>query len=454
MTTRTPEAPARSAGMPDRRPPYVRWTFHLVCVCLVLLLGILAGMVYLGLTGARRFGFSPGDSPVSGELRRDLGGKLLGAGLPGQAVEQYRLYLSETDLPPDRRATLAYTIGKLLMEEGRYEEALSWLFQVEMLDPASEVGPEAGAKIVACLERLGRFAQAQYTLEARSGPPGPVGRGEVKGDLVVARIGNETIPLRELDEAIDALPPWVREPLQDPGRKKAFLEQYVAEELLVRKARKLELDKDPQVRKLADRTFRQLLAQKVLESEIQEKVRLTGPDVERHFEANRDRFGQKPAYKIRVVQAPLDRLPEIRSALDRGGSFPELAREASVHPSAGEGGLIDEWVEEGMDPTGMGNPGALWEALSSLREGEIAGPLAAGDTGILIRVEARRPPREPALEEVRQQVEQDLYRQRVEQATQELIHQALQVSDVRLFPEVLGQSQAPAPEEGTSVPVR
>ena len=73
-------------------------------------------------------------------------------------------------------------------------------------------------------------------------------RDEVKGTEVVARIGQDPITLRELDEAIDTLPAWMRETLQDSARKEAFLQQYVAEELLVRKAKKLEMDKDPQVR--------------------------------------------------------------------------------------------------------------------------------------------------------------------------------------------------------------
>jgi len=411
--------------------------------------GTIAAALFLGLTGAHRAVFSTGNPAVSGELRRDLGGKLLGAGLPGQAVEQYRLYLMQTNLPPERRANMSYTIGKLLMEQGRYEEALSWLFQVEMLDPKSEMGPEAGSKIVACLERLGRYAQAQYNLDARSSLDRQ-DRDEVKGTEVVARIGQDPITLRELDEAIDTLPAWMRETLQDSARKEAFLQQYVAEELLVRKAKKLEMDKDPQVRKMADMAFRQLLAQKVLESEIQEQVHLTGEDVERYFQANRERYGEKEAFKVRMIQVPRERIPEIRASLDKGDSFPDLAREVSIHPSGREqGGRIDEWIEEGMDPTGMGDPGALWEALSSRREGEIVGPLTSGENGFLLQVESRRPPRNPGLEEIRRQVEQDLYRERVETATQELVQQALQVSDVKLFPEVFGKAGKEPPKTGT-----
>ena len=364
MNLKADTEPTRPAGSPARRTPYVRWTFYLLCLCLLLLAGAVGGMIYLGFTGAYRAGSPEGATAISGELRRNLAGKLLGAGLPGQAVEQYRLYLAETDLPPERRAKMAYTIGKLLMEQGRYEEALVWLFQVEMLDPKTGLAPEAGSKIVACLERLGRFAQAQYSLEARSALDRE-DREEIQGHDVVARIGTEPITLRELDEAIDALPAWMQESLADPTRKRAFLEQYVAEELLVRKARKLEMDKDPRVRRMADRAFRQLLVQNVLENEIKEKVKITPDDVELYFQANRGRYGEKEAFRIRMIQVPSDRLGEIRAALKRGEDFTELAGRVSIHaPTRDRGGSIEEWIEEGMDPTGMCDPGRLWEALA------------------------------------------------------------------------------------------
>ncbi len=73
--------------------------------------------------------------------------------------------------------------------------------------------------------------------------------------------------------------------------------------------------------------------------------------------------------------------------------------------------------------------------------------MTSGDSGYLFRVEERRPPSGPDLEEVRKQVEQDLSREKVEKATQELVQQALQVSDVKLFPEALERAGDDNPTE-------
>ena len=420
----------------ETRRPYVRWTFYLLCVCLALLVGIAAGLVYFAARGDSH-PMAVNETGLSGELRRDLAGMMLSAGLTDKAVEQYTLYLSESDVPPGRRAKIAYTIGKLCMDNGRYEDALSWLYQVEMLDPKTKLAPEVGSKIVACLESLGRFSQAQYSLDARSSLDRETG-DEFKGGEVVARIGKDVITLKELDTAMDALPEWMRRSLDDPAQKEAFLQQYVAEELLFRKAKKLEMDKDPLVRKQAERALRQLLVQRVLESEIQDKVKITPDDVALYYKANREQYQEKEAFRIRMIRVNPDRLDPVQEALKEGKNFSDLVSSYSSDNATREkGGLLEAWIEEGMDPTGMGDPGKLWVTLSGKKEGDLCGPVMTDEAGYLFRIEARRAPRSPSLEEVQSRVQQDLNRERVEKTYQELIQQALQGSDVKLFLEVV-----------------
>jgi len=431
------DMPTFSGTSQEKKRPYVRWTFYLVIVCVFLLAVVAAGLVHMTLSGRSPILPAKGSGPVTGEARRDLAGKLLSAGLKGKAIEQYTLYLAEGDIPTGRRANMAYTIGKLCMEEGRYEDALSWLYQVEMIDPKSNLAPEAGAKIVACLERLGRFAQAQYSLETRSGlDKNP--RDEFKGGEVVATIGSDVITRKELDEAMDTMPPWMRQTFEDPEQKKAFLQQYVAEELLYRKAKKLEMDKDPQVRKQVERAHRQLLVQRLLEDEIKEKVSMTPEDIELYYRANQDRYREKEAYKVRMIQVSEERFDGLQKALREGEDFARQAEETSLHEETrASGGLLDEWIQEGMDPTGMGDPGKLWKALVFRREGDICGPIKTNGMVYLFRVETYRAPQDLPMEEVQKRVEQDLYRERVEKTHEELVRQALQGSDVKLFPEVL-----------------
>jgi tetratricopeptide (TPR) repeat protein len=440
----------QAAGMsgserpPDKRPAYVRRNFYLLCACLTILVLLAAGLATLlffeirtGTTGEAR--------PAYAEARRELAGKLLSAGLREKAIEQYELYLSEAELPADRRARIAYTLGTLCMEEGDYEEALGWLYQVEMLDPMTELAPEAGSKIVACLERLGRFAQAQYSLEARSGLDKD-GRQEFKGEEVVARIGEDVITRRQIDEAVDAMPEWMRSSLEDPAQRRAFLEQYVAEELLFRKAKRLELDKDPWVRKQSERAARQLMVQKVLEDEIKAKGKVTQDDVELYYRAHKDRYAEKEAFKVRMIKVETGQLQGIRQALEDGQDFAGLARTHSRDEvTRASGGEIAEWIEEGLDPTGIGDPNRLWQALANRGKGEVTEPIHVNGEAYLFQITAHRPRRALSMEEAGKQVQFDLARERAEKAYKELILQSLQASDVKLFPERLGEADGKDP---------
>jgi len=438
-----------SDRFPDKRPAYLKRNFYLLCACLTILVFLAAGLVALLLRGDRASSVA-GTQGVCGEGRRELAGKLLSAGLKGKAIEQYELYLAEADLAADRRAKIAYTLGTLYMEEGDYEDALSWLYQVEMLDPKTKLAPEAGSKIVACLERLGRFAQAQYSLDARSGLDKD-DRDEFKGDQVVARIGNDVITMGELDEAIEAMPEWMRSAARDPAQKRAFLEQYVAEELIHQKAKRLELDKDPSVRRQAERAMRQLMIQKVLEDEIKAKVKISDDDVELYYRAHRLRYSEKEAFKIRMIKLGEDDLQGLQQSLAEGKAFSELARTQSLDEATrANGGEIADWIEEGLDPTGMGDPNRLWLALANHGEGDVTEPIRVNGECYIFQITSHRPPRPFSLEEAKKQVEADLTRERVEKAYKELVQQALQASDVKLFPERIHDDTRKEAPGGTS----
>jgi parvulin-like peptidyl-prolyl isomerase len=424
---------------PERRPAYVRRNFYLLCSCLTILVFLAAGLSALLFLEIRSP--YPGEAKHGyAEARRDLAGKLLSAGLSGKAIEQYELYLSEAELPADRRAKIAYTLGTLCMEEGDYEDALGWLYQVEMLDPKSELAPEAGSKIVACLERLGRFAQAQYSLEARSGLD-KGGRREFKAEEVVARIGDDVITRGQLDEAIDAMPEWMRSSLEDTAQRKAFLEQYVAEELLYRKAKRLELDRDPWVRRQSERAARQLMVQKVLEDEMKARGKVSDDDAELYYRANKDRYAEKEAFKVRMIKVETGQLEGIRQALEQGQDFAGLAKTHSRDEATrATGGEVTDWIEEGLDPTGIGDPSRLWQALANRGKGEVTEPIQVDEDAYIFQITAHRPPRGLSLEEAKKQVQLDLTRERAEKAYKELIRQSLQASDVKLFPERLGEA--------------
>jgi hypothetical protein len=98
----------------------------------------------------------------------------------------------------------------------------------------------------------------------------------------------------------------------------------------------------------------------------------------------------------------------------------------------------------------MGDPGRLWQALANREEGGVSEPCRLNDEHYIFQIIAHRPSRSRSLEEAGKQVEADLYRERVEKAYRQLIQQALQASEVKLFPEKIHEDQPVEDRQGAS----
>ena len=282
------------------RSPLDRW---LLIANLALLVLVLLVVVF------RR---SESEGTKRTEATRTLASRLKAAGALQQSTELYEDYLAEAGTQaPETRAEIAYSLAKTYMESGAYERALRWFYEAESLGgvAAEDIGP----KIVHTLERLGRFHAAQAALEARS----QMAVDQVQrpaDDPVVGRIGDDEIFRSEILRALDDLPPEIARNFSEPDARQEFLKKFVADELLWRKARKLEVDRDPEVLRQHSRMLKQLTIGKFLDAEIVGKIEIDEADLKNYFEVNRSRYeepasgGAKPAPKS---------LAEVRPAVER-----------------------------------------------------------------------------------------------------------------------------------------
>ncbi len=328
MELREPPRTA-SAERPDR-------------VVRALLVGLLLAVGGLGGLMLTRPGGN-GEAPDA-ERSRELATRLKAAGALDEAALQYERYLAGAGLDPAGRARIAYSLGSTFLERGAYEKALRWFYEAELYG-SGELAEELGRKIVHTLERLGRFHAAQSALEARVRLEDQAA-AEVRraaGDPVVARIGAEEIYRSDVERALDELPPELAQAIRTPADRKEFVRQYVAEELLWRKARKLEYDRDQEVARRHAAALKQLAVARLVEDEVIGKVAVDVADLETFYEANRDRYRQpggegaepmqlsfeeaRPAverdYRLRKIQSGYQALIESELAAESVELFPE-----------------------------------------------------------------------------------------------------------------------------------
>jgi len=277
MELRTPPQTAASSGKSDRSSRGLLWSI------LLLTLGILTWLVLMRV--------SDGSQAVRAATQREVASKLLAAGAADEAAELYEEVLAGSRDSDDAAPRIAYSLGKTYLANGRYDKALRWFYESEVLGPG-DLADEVSSGIVNALERLGRVHAAQSALDSRAklGSDVPI---RADSDVVVAKIGNTEIRRSEVERALDDLPAELASAFAGPQGRQRFLDKYVADELLWRKAAKLAYDRDPEVLRRQEEALKQLAVARFVEEEVLSDLKIDETDLRNYFEANRDRYEKR-----------------------------------------------------------------------------------------------------------------------------------------------------------------
>ena len=234
-----------------------------------------------------------GGPALDGEKVREYANALYNRELYIQAVREYQRYLDQYRVDDQQQANINFIIGNIYFERLHdYENAMAYYLKVKHVFPESTVLPQVNKRIVACLERLQRSADAKQALdEATSLNPEKVSPS-LPG-TVIARIGDRDITSGDLEHLIGQLPDYIQTQLGEKKAKHQFLQQYIATELFYDAAKRQALEKDKDVIEGTFQAKKNLMVQKYLQKEIAEKIDITNDDVELYYKANKDKYVEK-----------------------------------------------------------------------------------------------------------------------------------------------------------------
>jgi peptidyl-prolyl cis-trans isomerase C len=231
---------------------------------------------------------SPQNLPA--ERVREFANVLYNRDLYKQAIAEYERYLHDYALEEREQANVSYTIANIYFDRVRdYESALAYYLRVQQLYPKSELVDQAGKRIVECLERLQRSADAQQALEERTFLD-TTQVAKKRPGVVVAKIGDREITSGDLDFEMKRLPPYIQAQIKDKSKRVEFLRQYIATELLYDTAKRKGLEKNPEVVEAAFQAKKSLVVQKLLEEEIAGKPDFNDSDLDLYYRANQSRY--------------------------------------------------------------------------------------------------------------------------------------------------------------------
>lgn len=343
----------------------------LMAANLAAVLGLVALLLFWAPGSAAPWRSGDGDL----DQLRQVASKLKAAGALDEAAELYEDYLQRaTDVPAESRARIAFSLGTTYLDRGRYEQALRWFYEAETLGEGAlspSLSQEVGRKIVHSLERLGRYQAARAALESQvalpSGENRPSGedgapdsdpvRRDDAADPIAARLGEREIRRSEVEAALDALPPQMAEAFNGGEQRADFLRQYVAEQLMYRKAQKLEYDKDPEVRRQVENLMRQLVISRFVEQEVVSRAfgddegSIAEADLETWYRANRERYGDKEFAEARPQVAQDYRRDKVQRAYDAMIETELAGEDVELFPRAMTGATTTGGTPPGGTPS-------------------------------------------------------------------------------------------------------
>ncbi len=234
---------------------------------------------------------------VSGEKQREFANALFNRELYTQAIEEYKNYLENYDVPKNVRASINYEIGNIYFERiNDYENAMAYFLKVKYLYPESKLVNEANKKIIACLERLDKSVDAQQALKESAMLDQSQIEKQYPGE-VIAEIGDRKITSGYLKYLINkeqkSLPPEYRKKSIKRNDKLDVLKRYLMVELLYNSALRKGLDKDKEIIEAVFQAKKSLMANKLVNEELKNKVKITDEDLKLYYKANKDKFVEK-----------------------------------------------------------------------------------------------------------------------------------------------------------------
>lgn len=350
-----------------------------------------------------------GGGGMSADEQRRYAAYLEGKSEPMAAVRAYEAYLDSAALSPQERSKVAYSVAKLSIDAERYDEALPYLYQAEFLDPESGLKDEINKKVVLCLDKLGRGTDLRHELRKRTDIKRSAADVEA-GETVLAEFAGEVLTDKDLEKEVEKLPPAARDSVAAPEKQAEMVKMLVAQRLLLDKARRLELDKDPEIQDQLVKQLDAMIVQKLIEDEVRKNVQVTPEDVERFYKAEPAKFTDPATAEVQVADAESE------------GAAKAITEFKATAVTVRQGGPAPGGPRE-LDCT----------AAFAAEPGSVAGPVQCGERWYVFKVKSKTPEKLRPFDEVKEAATRMFQMQKEQEQFTSLIEQTLEARDVKLY---------------------
>jgi len=226
------------------------------------------------------------------------------------------------------------------------------------------------------------------------------GCGEKEEEVIVARIDDETITLKDIDDRIAKLPERYQDVIK--GNKAKFLDELVIDRLLHKEAVSRGFHKDKDVQAIIKEAKRKILIAKLLNEAVDTAVRVDDAAAKEYYENNLQEFRTPEIRRASHIMVKTEEdAQSVMTELSNGGNFEELAGVRSLDPSSAKGGDIGYFVTGQLDPD-------FERVCIGMSEGQISNIVKTRFGYHVIKLTEIKPPTVEHLDDVKERIKHNL----------------------------------------------
>ncbi|MCX7965935.1 MAG: peptidyl-prolyl cis-trans isomerase [Syntrophorhabdaceae bacterium] len=276
------------------------------------------------------------------------------------------------------------------------------------------------------------------------------GCAKTDNSKVLATIDDEKITINEFNKELDKIPINMKMMVATQTGKKNYLEKIIMKKLLLKEAKKENIEKEADFQERLKEIKEQLLIESLLKKKINVDAQITEADLKEYYEKNKESFKREREINTRhILLNTAEEARQIKEKIAKGEDFAELAKRYSIDPSAKANG-----GEIGFHPKGTLLPEYEAAAFKLTKVGQVSDIVKTKFGYHIIKLEGIRPPSYVPFEEVKDFIKQKIAQEKQTQALEKYITNLKSTAKITINEDLLKDEAQKTTEKNEKVEVR
>jgi len=268
----------------------------------------------------------------------------------------------------------------------------------------------------------------------------------------IASIDGDKITLQEFNAELDKIPMNMKMLVASQSGKKDFLDRLIVKKLLLKEAKKDNVEKEKEFQDRLSDIKEQLTIESLLKKKVTSESKFSDDDLQKYYDAHKEEFKKPKEIQTRQIVVKTEQeAKEIQAYIAKGEDFAELAKKYSMEPSAKTTG-----GDVGYHPKGALIPAFEEAAFKLTKVGQVTPPVKTQFGYHLIKLEGVKEEASVPFAEVKDFVRQKLTQEKQTEVLKKYIDELKKNAKIVINDDVLKEdakkTEAPAagPESSPS----